>query len=163
MSYMILSHYQISMAFVFFLLRGGWDHLLRDPQARLWDSLLGTFFDKDPYIPRPRTRDKQIQVISEEHLAIWPVLKFLALLVCYFHVFKQDNLELSVKHSKVVKQFDEILQLSGDSGNAFMAVPLTQSDLTHQDLEATLSIGSMVGWNPVPSPLVVNFVGPKWQ
>ena len=31
------------------------------------------------------------------------------------------------------------------------------------DLKATLSIGSMVGWNPVHSPLVVNFVVQKCQ
>ena len=35
----------------------------------------------------------------------------------------------------MVKHFDEVLQLSEDLGSAFMAVPLTQSDLTHQDLE----------------------------
>ena len=31
------------------------------------------------------------------------------------------------------------------------------------DLKATLSIGSMVGWNPVHSPLLVNFVVQKCQ
>ena len=109
-SYMIFSHYQISMAFVFFLLQGGWDHLLRQPQARLWDSLLEPFFGQDSYIPKPKTKYKPIQVMSEEHLAIWLVLKFMALLVCYFHVFKQDNLASNGnKHSKVVKQFEEIL------------------------------------------------------
>ena len=74
--------------------------------------------------------------MSKDHVAAWPLFKFLVLLVCYFQVFKQaKSAPSALRCNKVVKQFDEILQLGQESGNDFMAVLLAQSDLTYQDLK----------------------------
>ena len=83
--------------------------------------------------------------MSQNHLTVWHFFKFLVLLVCYFQVFKQAKPAPSaLRHNEVVKQFDEVLQLRQESRSAFMALFLTQLDLTHQDLEDLQSVLAMM-------------------